>query len=114
MWDWRCSKFPALHCTNPYAVENPNPVHRNFCRRAEPDVAGQYCLCASEPGSEESKEPFLRQCICSGFDFALEGALKWKLAMSRLGYVDSSKQIISIRQQEQEKAAVPIRAKATG
>jgi hypothetical protein len=34
------------------------------------------------------------------------GALKWKLAMSRLGYVDSSKQIISIRQQEQEKAAV--------
>src|SRR5271165_1516568 len=32
MWDWPCSKFPALHCTNPYAVKNPHPVHRNFCR----------------------------------------------------------------------------------
>jgi len=32
MWDWFCSKFLALHCTNPYAVKNPHPVHRNLCR----------------------------------------------------------------------------------
>src|SRR5271165_2008177 len=32
MWDWPCSKFLALHCINLYAVGNPHPVHRNFCR----------------------------------------------------------------------------------
>ena len=32
MWDWPCSKFLALHCINLYAVENPHPVHRIFCR----------------------------------------------------------------------------------
>src|SRR5260370_15567696 len=32
MWQWPCSKLLALHCTSSYAVENPHPVHRNFCR----------------------------------------------------------------------------------
>jgi hypothetical protein len=32
MCEWPCSKFLALHCTNPYAVENPHPVHRSFRR----------------------------------------------------------------------------------
>jgi hypothetical protein len=32
MWDWPCSKFPAFNCADLHVVENPHPVHRNFCR----------------------------------------------------------------------------------